>query len=127
MAKRKEKEVKLNKQDQKLYAFLASFFTVIGFIVASILWKDDKYVMHYAKQGLVLFVAQVLIVVLGFFMFFLSSFLWVFWVILWIITWLNSFSGKMKKTLVREQYQDSILMVAPSDSPEFQMHTRVCK
>ena len=32
-----------------------------------------------------------------------------------------------EEDLAREQYQDSILMVAPSDSPEFQMHTRVCK
>mgnify|MGYP001202021315 CR=1 FL=1 len=86
MAKRKRKRAKgqsskgtigsrLSDGDRKLFAFLASFFTIVGFIVALILWKNDKYVMHYAKHGLILFIAQVVIVVLSPFLFFLTAIL----------------------------------------------------
>ena len=104
MAKRKRKNKhnhsNVSRDNQKLFAFLASFFTIIGFIVAWILWKNDKYVMHYAKHGLVLFIAQVLVAVLSQFLFFLSGILWILLVVLWIVTWVNSFSGKMKKTFL---------------------------
>ena len=66
-----EKTKKIN--DKKLHAFLASFFTIIGFIIALILWKDDKYVMFYAKQGLILFIGYVLIVVTKPFLFFKTT------------------------------------------------------
>ena len=91
---------KLSNEDRKLYAFLASFFTIVGFVVALFLWKNDKYVMHYAKHGLVLFIAQVVVMILSPFLFFLSGILWVLLVILWIVTWVNSFSGKVKKTFL---------------------------
>ena len=108
MAKNKQKDVKLGKDDQKLFAFLSSFFLIIGFIVAWILWKNDKYVMHYAKQGLVLFIGMVLIVTLGMFLSFIGVILWIFWVILWIVTWVNTFSGKRKKTFLISDLADKI-------------------
>jgi uncharacterized membrane protein len=109
--KRKNKNnSRLNNDDQKLYAFLSSFFLIIGFIVAWILWRKDKYVMHYAKQGLVLFIGIVLISILSPFLFFLSGILWVLWVILWIVTWVNSFSGKMKKTFIISDLADKIVL-----------------
>ena len=67
------KKTKRIDDDRKLYAFISSFFTIVGFIIALILWRKDKYIMHYAKHGLVLFIAQVVIVVLGPFLYFLSS------------------------------------------------------
>jgi uncharacterized membrane protein len=91
---------KIKKDDRILFAFLASFFTIIGFIVALILWKEDKYIMYYAKQGLVLFIAQVIIIVLTPFLFFLTSILWIFWFILWLLVWINALSGKKKSVLI---------------------------
>ena len=106
--KNKHNHSNLSRDNQKLYAFLASFFTIIGFIVAFILWRKDKYVMHYAKHGLVLFIAQVSLMVLSPFLFFLSAILWVLFVSLWIVTWVNSFSGKMKKTFLIGELADKI-------------------
>lgn len=104
------KKTKRIDDDRKLYAFISSFFTIVGFIIALILWRKDKYIMHYAKHGLVLFIAQVVIVVLGPFLYFLSSVLWVLWVILWIVSWMNSFSGKMKKTFLIGDLADKIVL-----------------
>ena len=89
---------KIDKNNQKLFAFIASFFTIIGFIISLILWKDDKYVMFYAKQGLVLFLGQLIIGVLSGLFATLTSLLWVFWIILWAMAWINSFSGEKRKT-----------------------------
>lgn len=42
--------------DKILFAFLATFLSIIGFIIALIAKKDDKYVMFYAKQSLIVFI-----------------------------------------------------------------------
>jgi|TARA_Y100000310_G_scaffold14273_1_gene14483 uncharacterized membrane protein len=105
-----KKTKRIGDDDRKLYAFISSFFTIVGFIIALILWRKDKYIMHYAKHGLVLFIAQAVIIVLGPFLYFLSSVLWVLWVILWIVSWMNSFSGKMKKTFLIGDLADKIVL-----------------
>ncbi len=105
-----KKTKRIGDDDKKLYAFISSFFTIVGFIIALILWRKDKYIMHYAKHGLVLFIAQAVIIVLGSFLYFLSSVLWVLWVILWIVSWMNSFSGKMKKTFLIGDLADKIIL-----------------
>ena len=105
-----KKTKRIGDEDRKLYAFISSFFTIVGFIIALILWRKDKYIMHYAKHGLVLFIAQAVIIVLGPFLYFLSSVLWVLWVILWIVSWMNSFSGKMKKTFLIGDLADKIVI-----------------
>lgn len=94
------KKKRADKDNKKIYAFISCFFTIIGFILAFILWKDDKYIMYYAEHGLILFVGQILIIVLSQFLFFISYILWIFWVVLWIISWMNSFSGQIKKTFL---------------------------
>jgi len=92
---------KIKKQDDKiLFAFLATFFTIIGFILALILKKQDKYVMFYAKQGLVLFIGQVIIGVLTPFLFFLSPVLWILWIIIWVLSWINALSGETRNTFL---------------------------
>ncbi len=105
-----KKTKRIGDDDRKLYAFISSFFTIVGFIIALILWRKDKYIMHYAKHGLVLFIAQAVIIVLGPFLYFLSSVLWVLWVILWIVSWMNSFSGKIKKTFLIGDLADKIIL-----------------
>ncbi|MEK6914659.1 MAG: hypothetical protein AABW83_03335 [Nanoarchaeota archaeon] len=100
---------RVNKNNKELYAFLSCFFTIVGFIVAFVLWKNDKYIMYYAKHGLILFIGQVIIVVLSPFLFFLSYVLWIFWVVLWVITWINSFSGEIKNTFLISDLADKII------------------
>jgi uncharacterized membrane protein len=102
MAKKKDdlKGKGVRKEDRVLFAFLASFFTIIGFIIALILWKEDKYVMYYAKQGLVLFIGQVVLVVLTPLLFFLVPILWIFWIVLWVLVWINALSGKRRSVFI---------------------------
>ena len=56
--------------DAKLWAFLGVFLTVIGFLLVFLTRKQDKYAMFYAKQGLVLFIAWVIVGIV-------NSFVWV--------------------------------------------------
>ena len=115
--KRKEREPmrkkskSSKKEDKILFAFLGTFFTVIGFVIALILKKQDKYIMFYAKQGLVLFIGQVIIVVVSPFLFFIVPFVWIFWIVLWIIAWVNSLSGEMKNTFLIGDLAEKIKIV----------------
>jgi uncharacterized membrane protein len=104
------------KEDSKTYAFLAVFLSIIGFIIVLLTKKDDKYVMFYAKESLVLFIVGVIIsiatsiltvITLGFFMF-IAWIFWVFMLILWIIQIVNAFSGQEKSTPIIGQFAKKI-------------------
>lgn len=106
----KKKEVKAstgsrNKKsdDSKNYAFLATFLSIIGFVIAIFTKRDDKYVMHYAKQSLVLFIASVIVgfisALLHLIPFVGNIISWVLnalLVALWVISWIYALSGKIK-------------------------------
>ena len=49
--------------DSKLFAFLGVLLTVIGYIIVMVARKEDKYAMYYAKQGLILFIAWVIVAI----------------------------------------------------------------
>lgn len=97
-------KVTSKKDDSKLFAFLAVLLSVIGFLLAYIAKKDDKYVMFYAKQSLVLFFAWLivwvaslilgLIPVLGGIVILIAD---VGLFILWIVGMVYAFSGDMKE------------------------------
>ena len=101
-----------NSKDYKLFAFLAVFLTVIGFIIALIAKREDKYVMFYAKQGLVLFIIQLIIYFVDkvFYVFgnFISVVLWIFFFVLWIIAWINALSGEMRDTFLIGEFAKKI-------------------
>jgi len=98
------KKTKSKNNDSKLFAFLAIFLSIIGFIVALLAKRDDKYVMFYAKQTLILFIAAVIVGIAN---------MWLAWIpilgwitsfalsmgifVLWIIALINSLSGKQKE------------------------------
>jgi uncharacterized membrane protein len=119
MAKKKVRKKERNKKeankkdDSKVFAFIAAFFTIIGFLIAIILKKDDKYVMYYAKQGLVLFIAAVIICIVAWIPIMGGIIAWILWVclaILWIVTWIYSLSGEMKKTWLISDLAEKIKM-----------------
>ncbi|MCU0642000.1 MAG: hypothetical protein MUF61_00250 [archaeon] len=97
--------------DSKLFAFLAVLLTIIGFIIAFALRKNNQYVMFYAKQGLVLFISSVviwvaaLVPILGGL---LASLLWICWILLWVVGIIYSLSGKMKPVPIIGQFADKI-------------------
>ncbi len=89
----KKKPTTEKAEDKKLRGFVASFFLIIGFLIAIILWKNDKYAMAYAKRGLVLFIGFLIASALGI----IPVIGWIFWVIIavfWVITWIYALQGK---------------------------------
>jgi len=104
MAKKKVEEIK--KQNQKkdtLFAFLATFLSIIGFLIAILTKKEDKYVMYYAKQSLVIFLVAIIagailsliswIPIIGWIISFATNILIL---IAWFMSWINALSGEMK-------------------------------
>ena len=92
----------LSKEDEKkIRAFIASFFTIIGFIIALILWKHDDYTMYYAKHGLILFIGQIILMIMNMFtMRWFMMILWIVWIIAWVTTWIYALSGNKKRIVV---------------------------
>lgn len=99
------------KGEDKLWAFLAVFLSIIGFILVLLLKRKNKYAMYYAKQSLVLFIASIIVnavlivPILGWIVYPILSII-VF--ILWIIGWVNALSGKMKPVPIIGKYADKI-------------------
>lgn len=87
-------------EEGKIYAFLGIFLTVIGFVIVLLTKKDNEYAMFYAKQGLVLFIAYVVVAIINWLPLpFLNWFIWVLWIllfILWIMGIVYAFSGEEK-------------------------------
>ncbi|HYD03679.1 MAG TPA: DUF4870 domain-containing protein [Alphaproteobacteria bacterium] len=50
----------MSKNDSKLFA-LIGVIPLIGWIIVLLARKKDSYAMHYAKQGLILFIAAVIV------------------------------------------------------------------
>jgi len=111
MAKKKIEKVKLE-DDSKLFAFLGVFLPLVGFIIALLAKKKDKYVMHYANQGLILFIAWLIawvvfmIPVIGWFI--LGPICYVIVFVLWIIGIFYSLSGEMKDIPIIGKYSSKI-------------------
>ncbi len=106
----KKQSVK-NSDDSKLFAFLAAFLTIIGFVIALLTKRDNKYVMFYAKQGLVLFIIQIIawaVEMLPLIGKIASIVMWVLFLICWIIAWLNALSGEMKNTFLIGDFAEKI-------------------
>ena len=89
--------------DSKLFAFLAVLLSVVGFIIALVAKRDDKYVMFYAKQSLILFMAGIVVKVLTVLLaitiigLIAVPIVWVIYAILFIIALVNSISGQEKE------------------------------
>lgn len=89
--------------DSKLFAFLGVFLGLIGFVIVLLTRKTDKYAMYYAKQGLVIFIAWMIVYILGTFVPVIGWFIVLplgslLMLILWIIAIINSLSGSEKST-----------------------------
>ena len=90
--------------DSKLFAFLAVLLSVVGFILAYALKKNDRYVMFYAKQSLALFfswivlwVVTMILAVIPFIGMIISWIAYVGLIVIWIIGLIYSLSGEMKE------------------------------
>ncbi len=85
--------------ESKIFAFLGIILTIVGFLIAIILKKEDKYIMHYSKQGLIFFIAWVFAGIISFIP--IISWIYnVFLIVLWIIGIIYSLSGEEKKVFI---------------------------
>lgn len=107
MAKKKivKKEIQTKKSDDKiLFAWLATFLSIIGFVIALAAKRNDKYVMYYAKQSLVIFIiAAILGIIAGIFQW-IPVIGWIIYaavtilcLVVWIMSWIYALSGKEKE------------------------------
>ena len=103
---------KQNKNDDaKLFAFLATFLSIIGFIIALLVKRDDKYVMYYAKQSLIIFIVYVgaaVVVIIPFIGRVASAVVYVFSFVFWIISWIYALSEKKKDVPIVGKYAKKI-------------------
>ncbi len=110
MPKKKQKKC----DDSKFFAFLAIFLSIVGFIIALLAKREDKYVMFYAKQSLILFIAGIFVRILAVLLaitiigIIAVPVVWIAYVVIWVIALINSLSGKQKDTPIVGKYAKSI-------------------
>jgi len=100
----KKRVIKEKKKDDRiLFAFLATFLSIIGFVIALAAKKQDKYVMFYAKQSLVIFIIGAVAGVLGMILGVIPIMGWIIHFalnivifILWLLSWIYALSGEQK-------------------------------
>jgi uncharacterized membrane protein len=112
----KQKKISNRKEDdKKLFAFLATFLSIVGFIIALVAKKEDRYVMFYAKQSLIVFIVALIGSII-------SSLFWhiffIGWIIstainiivalLWITSWIYALGGEEKEVPVVGVYARKI-------------------
>jgi len=111
----KEENLKKEQEDKKLFAFLATFLSIIGFVIALIAKRKDKYVMYYAKQSLVIFIIGTIMGILG------SMLKWIPIIgtiinfaigalvfIIWFLSWIYALSGEQKTIPIISYWAEKI-------------------
>jgi uncharacterized membrane protein len=107
---------KKEEDDKKLFAFLAVFLSIIGFIIALIAKRKDKYVMFYAKESLVLFIFAVILTIAGYIIN-LVTFGWLSVIqqligltilVFWVFQIVYALSGEEKSTPIIGKYVKNI-------------------
>lgn len=91
------------KDEKILYAWLATFLSIVGFVIAIIAKRDDEYVMYYAKHSLVIFimgaVAGAISYLLGWIMiigWIIKFALFIIIFIIWLLSWLYALEAEEK-------------------------------
>lgn len=107
---KKSAKADVKKEDSKIRAFVTTFLSIVGFIIALLVWRDDKYVMFYAKQSLVVFIVLVIAGVLENITFIpvigwiIGMALFVISLLVWVFSWVYALSGKMQEVPVVGQF-----------------------
>ena len=101
--------------DSKTFALLGILIPLFGYIIVSLARKDDRYAMHYAKQGLILFIACIIawaaagilgwIPIIGEL---LGVMLYLVLTILWILGIIYSLSGEEKDVPILGHFSNEL-------------------
>ena len=111
----KEENLKKEQEDKKLFAFLATFLSIIGFVIALIAKKEDKYVTYYAKQSLVIFIIGTILGILGNLLkripvigTIINFAVGILIFIVWILSWIYALSGEQKTIPIVSYWAEKI-------------------
>jgi uncharacterized membrane protein len=97
-----EKQTKGKDDSEKLFAFLCYLISIIGVVIV-LATKSERshYSIYHAKQGLVLFIVEIVVCILWAIIVWIPIIgmiigwiLWVLVVILWVIGMINSLTDK---------------------------------
>lgn len=92
-------------------AFVAAFFSILGFLIAFLTKREDKYVMFYAKQSLVLFIGSLIFSIAGVFPLVgpvISVLGGILVFALWIWLWIYALSGEMKDVPIIGEFAEKL-------------------
>jgi len=96
-------------------AFITTFFSILGFIIALLAWRKDKYTMFYAKQSLVVFIVAVVASAVATLVGWIPVIGWlialgvrILVILAWIYSWAYALSGKQKDVPVLGEYARKI-------------------
>lgn len=97
----------VSKRDSKTYAFFTAFLSIIGFIIAILVWRRNKYVMFYAKQSLIVFIVAIAAGIVVIIISWIPIIGWLIALVLrigvfaaWILSWIYATSGRKKEVPV---------------------------
>ena len=102
---------KNKKEESKLFAFFATFLSIAGFILAIIAKKNDKYVIFYAKQSLIIFIIYIIgfaVSILPLIGKIISPFIYIATLVFWVFSWIYALSGETKKVPLVGDYAQKI-------------------
>lgn len=93
--------------DSKLFAFIATFFSIVGFFIALLLRRHDRYVMFYAKQSLIVFlvylISAIAVSIPGF-GWIIGPIVYLVAMVLWVCSWFFSISGQFRMVPIAGHY-----------------------
>src|SRR3989338_9655043 len=98
---------KVLNDDSKLFAFIATFFSLAGFVIALLARRSDRYVMFYAKQSLLVFVVYLIssiAVSLPGFGWIIGPLIYIAAVLLWILSWFYAIGGEFREVPIVGKY-----------------------
>ncbi len=102
---------KKGKKDSNVWAFVGVFLGWIGFLIVLLTRKEDKFAMFYAKYGLILSIAWVIVWILAWVPIIGR---WIYIVgglvllVVWVIAFIAALSGKEKRFPILSDLADKI-------------------
>ena len=100
-------------EEGKIWAIISYLW--ILFLVPLLAKKDNKFAVYHAKQGLVLFIASIIVWVVAFVLMFIpilgwivGFILWILMFVLWLIGIINAATGKYSPLPVIGGYAEKL-------------------
>jgi uncharacterized membrane protein len=112
---KKVAESKKKKDERKLFAFLATFLSIVGFVITLVIKRDDEYVMYYAKQSLIIFIIGAIAGILRSMLDWIPIIGWIIGfaltilvILIWIVSWMYALSGEKREIVFVSDWAKNI-------------------